>query len=411
MLSSFSESLPVLFRRWKTVLVFSVSILTLIPGGLIVNAQAASSDHGKGGVDLHAHLFMKEGMSWIFHGDFNHALQATSWTDKFKSKVGPDTLEDSGMKVVVVSLYAHPLMNISLRQSIHDQIDMAEAFVKARPEWVIAKSAAEAQWALSAGKRVLVLSLETAAGILENEEDLKTFIDARGIRIVTLLHLTADHYGGVSFQKGIKGFASPLDFMKSLVAPRRDANGIRVNDVGLSAEGRKMTEALIRRHVWIDLCHASDEAQKGLIPLLKEAGQPLLYTHTSARHFYEAERVISDEQLEQVRETHGLVGLFPSEDMLDDVGPGVCKEGVGAMAEHYRYLASKIGADSVMLGSDINAPLTGLRANACNEKPFVNYGDLPALWQALRKAGAPVPENLDSMTRRFLQAWTHVKAQ
>src|SRR4051812_47085106 len=59
--------------------------------------------------ELHAHLFMKEGMTWAFRGDFNGPLEATSWKDRFSSQANPEALEKSGLSVVVATIYAHPL--------------------------------------------------------------------------------------------------------------------------------------------------------------------------------------------------------------------------------------------------------------------------------------------------------------
>src|SRR4051812_6206202 len=69
-------------------------------------------------VELHAHLFMKEGMGWLFKGDFNGPLQAENWKSRFSSQANPETLEQSGLDIVVATLYAHPLFTWSLRDSI-----------------------------------------------------------------------------------------------------------------------------------------------------------------------------------------------------------------------------------------------------------------------------------------------------
>ena len=376
-------------------------LLILITSLLIANTSASNF----GAVDLHAHLFMKEGTTWLFRGDFNSPLRASKVGQLWSSKVNADALNQSNLSVVVVSLYAHPLATMSLRASILRQIEQAEKFVAENPTWVIARTANQAGEALSFGKRVLVLSLETASGILENEADLKTFIDDHGIRIVTFIHLTGDHYGGVAFLKGFHILSSPLDWLRSLFSPHHDEQGTLVNAVGLSDDGRKMVEALIKRKVWIDLAHSSDETQRDLIPMLEKAGQPLLYTHTAIRELFRAERSISNSQLAEVAKTHGMIGLIPSEDMLEVPEVKSCDTAMQTYADEFKFASKVLGSDSVTIGTDINAPLRGIRA--CGGD-YVTYEQIPKLWNDLVKLGAPIPDPAGKLTEHFLAAWSHV---
>ena len=52
----------------------------------------------------------------------------------------------------------------------------------------------------------MILALEGASGIIETDEDLAEFVDRDGIRIVTLIHLTDDEFGGAAFLKGYRKF-------------------------------------------------------------------------------------------------------------------------------------------------------------------------------------------------------------
>ena len=94
---------------------------------------------------------MKEGMTWGFTGDFNEELRAHDYKDKFSSQANPASLEKSGIGIVVATLYAHPLFVRSLRDSIREQVKLAQDFVHAHPNWVIAKSPSEARSALENG--------------------------------------------------------------------------------------------------------------------------------------------------------------------------------------------------------------------------------------------------------------------
>lgn len=360
-------------------------------------------------LELHSHLFMKEGMGWLATGDFEGPLEAKDWKSLFGSQANPDSLERSEIGLVVATLYAHPLLTMRLKDSIRNQIVQAERFVQSHPGWIIARNAAQARLALDGGKRVLVLALEGASGIIEDERDLREFVDAKGIRIVTLLHLTDDRFGGVAFLAGIKALASPWAWLTQSLSPTRDASGVRINGNGLSDEGRAMTEALLRRHVWIDLAHASDRSQEAIVPLLRTQGQPLLYTHTTLRKYLQAERGITDAQLALVRETGGIVGVVPSEDMLEGTPP-LDAPGVPALATQYIEMARVLSPEQISLGSDTNGGLKHLRPSGptgtgLDREGFWNIGQQAALWDALERLNAPVPKPRSKMIDRFLQAW------
>jgi membrane dipeptidase len=386
--------------------------------GLGATAGAQDSDLG---IDLHAHLFMKPGMAALFDGGFFGPLRATSWRSRFASQANPETLEASGLGIVVVALYANPLFTWSPREAVREEIRQAERFVAEHPEeWVIARSPSEARQALGEGKRVLVLSLERASLILESEEDLKEFIDERGIRIVTMLHLTDDANGGAAFLKGYHQLGNPWRWLSELITPARDEEGNKVNARGLTAKGRELARRLLERGVWLDLSHASDASQSELIPMIEVAGQPLLYTHGALRRFTHTERGISDRQLAEVRRTDGIVGICPSEDELNPTAvpaalcpaacAGSCTWGLPAFVANWSAAAAVVGPENTMLGSDFNGAIPHLHPScgtgtSLDREGLWNIGQLPALWTAARKLGAPLPARLSDQIESFLQKW------
>jgi membrane dipeptidase len=376
---------------------------------LVTQLATAAYSPERATLELHSHLFMKEGMGWVATGDFEGPLQAKNWKSLFGSQANPEALERSEIGLVVATLYAHPLFTMRLRDSIRRQIAQAERFVKMHPDWIIARDAAQARVALQGGKRVLVLALEGASGIIEDEKDLREFVDEKGIRIITLLHLTDDRFGGVAFLSGAKAIASPWAWLTQLLTPERDPDGVRINANGLASEGRTMTEAMLAHHVWIDLAHASDRSQEALVPLLKAKGQPLLYTHTTLRKYLGAERGITASQLAQVRETGGIVGVVPSEDMLAGTPP-LDQPGVPTLATQYTEIARALSPEQVALGSDTNGGLKHLRPSGppgtgIDTEGLWNIGQQAALWDALEQLNAPVPKPRRKMIDRFLEAW------
>ena len=206
-------------------------------------------------IDLHSHLFMNEGLTWIFRGDFfDDHLHATSWKNLLSSQANPKTLNESQVRIMVASLYAaHPILTPwGLREAVRRQIAQAERFVRENPQWVLATSPQETEQALQEGKRALILSLEGASGILETDQDLEEFFN-RGIRIVTLLHLKDDQFGGCAL---VGGFSGALINFWPWVGGQTvlsDEKRIRANSKGLTTEGLAFVKKLIQKKIWIDL--------------------------------------------------------------------------------------------------------------------------------------------------------------
>lgn len=355
-------------------------------------------------VELHSHLFMKEGMGWMATGDFRSPLRAKDWKDRFASQANAETLQKSGIRVIVASLYAHPLLVWDLRESIRRQVAQAREFVAAHPEWILATDATDALAGWAAGKRVMILGLEGASGVLDTDADLEEFVDRLGIRVVTLLHLTDDELGGVAFLKGFRAMASPWAFLSQLLNPARDESGVRVNRVGLSPLGRTMTEKLVARKVWIDLAHASDQSYAPLRDLFSARGIPLLYTHTSLRKHLGAERGISAAQLADVASSGGVVGLMPSEEMLAGT-PSDCDGTMARLRAQVAEMGAILPEDSLVLGSDTNGGIPHL-SPGCGLGPegFWNIGQTSEVWSQLKPDARS-----DQAALRFLCAWARAQ--
>jgi microsomal dipeptidase-like Zn-dependent dipeptidase len=366
---------------------------------------------------------MKPALGCLFHGSIDEPLTANSWDDRLSSKINAEALDASGLSVLVVALFAHPVLGGDMRAQVREQIDEVEAFTRTHPRWVIARDAAEARAALEAGRRVLVLSLEGASGVLESEEDFIEFVDRRGVRIVTPLHLVDDRYGGVATLAGTSYLANPLGVAERLL----DAQGkIEVSARGLTPLGRRLIAKLAARGVWIDLTHASDAALAHIVPMARAAGQPLLVTHAMLRRHRAIERATSDELLSEIAASGGIVGLLPSEDAFEapkgricpsGCAAEACEHGVNAFAAVWADAARSLGADAVMLGSDHNGGMRHLRPSCGTgtslDQPegLWNVGQSAALFEALeallvsRAPRAPLRASLE----RFLMAWGRVR--
>ncbi len=367
-------------------------------------------------VDLHSHLFMNEGLTWIFRGDFfDEHLSATSWRNLFSSQANPKTLNDSDIKIMVASLYAaHPLLTPwGLREAVRRQIAQAERFVRENPEWILAKTPQATEQALKEGKRALILSLEGASGILETDQDLEEFFN-RGIRIVTLLHLKDDPLGGCALVGGCIG--ALINFGPWLRSQKLWSDGklMKANPQGLTKDGIAFAKKLIQKKIWIDLSHASEESLKTLAPLLKEARHPFLYTHNALRKYAGAEREISLAQLRDVKETKGIVGVLPTPWFLKGtpLPPHTPQGGIEAFVKHYNEISDILGPESTMIGSDFNGAIPHLKPSkdtgtSLDDKGLWHVGQSKELLIAMQKKGAKLPPPGRHIAT-FLKAWKKV---
>lgn len=377
-------------------------------------------------VDLHSHFFMPEATGLERLGNFEGKLQARTWEDRLKTRVNAEALERSQVKIAVVALYTHPLFLGSQRNQLRRQLNTLNKFVELHPSWIIAKNPAQAKAALGAGKRVIVLSLEGANGTLETDADFQEFIEQAGIRIVTPLHFVDDWIGGAALMPDFKIWVNPKAALRSYLSPKFDSTGVRINSQGITPEGAQYIRKLLRAGVWIDLSHASDASAGDMIPWIREAHQPLLYTHTVLRSGFHGERGITPELLQIVKETYGIVGLLPSDDELEGTTQlaaccptachAECEGGVAAFCSQFVEMTRKLPATSILIGSDMDAPLTFLKPSCpeiekSNPRGIWEYGQLPVLAKFLELKGLTPPETPsinpldDFRVKAFLAAW------
>lgn len=365
-------------------------------------------------IDLHNHLFMKQGLRIFRGGFFKNKIKAKHWKHRSKSQVNEELLNKSNLKLVVVALYATPIINGPVRKFANKQIDLAEKFVKRNPNWIIAKSSVEARKALNLGKRVLVLSLEGATGYIDSKKGFEDFYD-RGVRIVTLIHLVNDKIGGTSFRGGFRGWLSlpQIPFCKE-----RDPFGIKINCKGLNPYGLKLVNKMIDKGFWIDLTHSSDKLLEEVIPVMEAKKLPLLFTHTTLRKYKKTERTLSENHLNKVAKSDGIIGLLPSAEYLGKVGN--CQGSVDSFQIHYNEMAKTLPLDHIMIGSDVNGMVHHLKprnhrrcpspkiSSKMDKKGFWNSSHHSDLYNSLGQLGSQTTDSLNHI-ETFLNAWERVE--
>jgi membrane dipeptidase len=141
-------------------------------------------------------------------------------------------------------------------------------------------------------------------------------------------------------------------FSKNDAATPSMGRGANERD-GLTAFG----EAVVRRAqdvgVVVDVAHVNTP---GALDACRIADRPLLCTHTGAKGVHPSARNIHDEVIDAIARVDGTIGIIFSPHFL----AGTKRAGTEALVRHARYIADRVGARHVALGSDYDGWLPAI---------------------------------------------------
>ncbi|MFB6109040.1 MAG: dipeptidase [Haloplanus sp.] len=145
---------------------------------------------------------------------------------------------------------------------------------------------------------------------------------------------------------------------------------------GLTARGRELVRRCNRLGVVVDLAHLNEA---GFWDAAEESTDPLVVSHTAAHELSPSARNLTDEQLDAVGESDGLVGVTFH---VPDVHPDCERDttvSVDVVADHVDYVADRIGVDHVAVGSDFDG--------ATPPDALGDAGEVQTLFRALERRG------------------------
>ncbi|HEY6726076.1 MAG TPA: membrane dipeptidase [Polyangiaceae bacterium] len=203
----------------------------------------------------------------------------------------------------------------------------------------------------AAGKVSTWLSFEGAAPLARHPEELPLWV-ARGVRLFGLVHSHDNPLAGSSGESG----------------SRRK---------GLSVAGRELARRIVGLGGVLDVSHASDRATEEMIEIGKQAGVPVVASHSNARALAAHPRNLTDAQIRGLAATGGVVGLNLHQRFLARRGVAAELSDVIAQVRHIERL---VGLEHLALGTDFEGgirPVPGLE----------NVAELQTLAEALRAEG------------------------
>jgi membrane dipeptidase len=218
----------------------------------------------------------------------------------------------------------------------------------------------------------IVLHLEGAAAIEEDLGDLEEYY-ARGVRSLGLVWSRPNVFGcGVPFRFPHSPDTGP----------------------GLTEAGKRLVDECNRRGVMIDLAHINE---RGFWDVAELSDAPLVVSHAGVHALCPSTRNLTDEQIDAVGATNGVMGIIFSPGMIRADGQRDADSiPLADLVRHFDYVVERIGIDHVALGSDFD----GTRI----PQELHDVTGLPRLIQGLRNRGY----NDDSLEKIAYRNWFRV---
>jgi len=224
-----------------------------------------------------------------------------------------------GMVGAAIYVEDRYLPNAGLRVAL-DQVARLYAETEACPEFAICKSYRDIENALKKEKIGLLITMEGAEPLGKDLNLLRVFYEL-GLRSMGLTHARSNEagHGGIFASSGS-------------------------SQEGLTGFGRDLVRECETLGVIVDLAHINPA---GFNDILSVATKPPIVSHTNARHYYDIERNISDDQIKMIGERRGVIGI---NSVL--VSSKEEETTLDRYVDHIEHIANLIGIDGVGIGFD-----------------------------------------------------------
>jgi membrane dipeptidase len=145
---------------------------------------------------------------------------------------------------------------------------------------------------------------------------------------------------------------------------------------GLTPAGRELVRACNRLGILVDLSHLN---WAGFWDVARLSQAPLVATHSNVHALCAASRNLTDEQLDAIRDSGGVVGVNFAVTFLREDGMQVPDSPLSEIVRHVDYLVERMGIDHVAFGSDFDGAVV--------PDALGGVAGFPKLADALREAG------------------------
>ena len=317
-------------------------------------------------VDLHIDTFM---ILKYRRMDITRRGKPVTYLNMFRHAVDVPRLREGGVNVPCWGVVVFPFHRSGYFDSAMQYLDVVHQWHDEHPGVMnLCATGAQVREVIGRGGIAGILGLEGAHPLLGRMENLETLI-GRGIRYVTLTHFTSNEAA----------------ICATDMAPKF---------AGLSDFGRDVVDYLDAHHVIIDLAHVSEPS---FIEAAKRTSNPVIVSHTGVRGVKDMWRNLSDDQIDAVADTGGVIGVILHSNFLGSERVA----GLDAWVDHVDYIVRRVGADHVAVGSDLDGAIVPPRE-------FQDIADMPQLTWALSRRGYTEDDIRKILGANALRVFDHV---
>lgn len=394
---------------------------------------------------------------WPHHADRSHQQVHIDWVKEAHTR---NKETGSNLNLMVVSLVNNDVLcsvfkvldkfgNVPIRDSngnvtgwesanwgcsdhenVTRQLNALHQLEKEYPWYRVAMSPWHARQIIADGDLAVVIAMETdkpLSGAGNNYGSWETQLDlyrALGLSTLQIVHESDSKFAGAAqhrdMMRALQAVHKPLQAVSNLVLgePPFELDSRGYNKLGLTAEGSKLVNAMVKRNMPIDLAHLSLLARKALfarVPaswglydshtkfgrlLAPEPGKTDFGTHVLER---EKEFVLHEELIPDYVKHKVLIGLRPaSVDVYDAPNSKVantCPGSATSFAQHVQY-ASDSGL-TIAFGSDFNTGVSQLGPRFGAGRCFAALPSLDAKTRTTRPVGpaGKLPARANTITK------------
>lgn len=223
-----------------------------------------------------------------------------------------------------------PQLRPSYAQAItEDLMARLDAILDASEQVRMVESVPEIRECFDDGTLAVVLHFEGAEPIEPDLSNLEAYYD-RGLRSLGLVWSRPNQFGhGVPFE-----FPGSPD-----------------TGPGLTHWGEELVQRCNDLGIVVDLAHLNEA---GFWDVAELSTDPLVVSHAGAHDICPSTRNLTDEQLDAVADSDGLVGITFAVNAIRPDGKRETETPVATLVDHVEYVADRIGVEHVAIGSDFD---------------------------------------------------------
>jgi membrane dipeptidase len=326
------------------------------------------------------------------HNDFATAIAArrasgvydslaTYWLPRFR---------DGGVSLVVTPIWISSLFvqEGALRRAVQVVDGLLSEIEQCRDEIALVTTYAGIEQARASSKVAILLAFEGAEPLGHDLAALRLFY-AVGLRVMSLTWSRRNAFGDGAWENESRG--------------------------GLTRLGRAAVAEMDRLGIVVDVSHASDQTARDVLSL---ARGPVIATHSNARALRDHPRNMSDDLLQAVAASGGVIGLTAVPSFISDQPATVEK-----WVDHLVYVRDLVGIDHIGIGADFIQHVEELGGTleiagwgpdwGKHLPPFAGMlspEDLPNLTQELCRRGFDEPEIRKIYHENYLRVFQQILA-